>query len=113
MKTSFETLKQVDGMIEYITEEDDRTLMYCYIYRRVLDWTPKEVADRFGHSPVTVNSYAQRAAIVFDLPNYKHSIYYTILEACQNAVKLEQLKRQRNHLNEVSERLTKRLIKKA
>ena len=113
MKTTFETLKQVDGMIEYITEEDDRTLMYCYIYRRVLNWTPREVSERFGHSPVTVNAYAQRAAIIFDLPHYKHSIYYTILEGCQTAVRREQLKRQRNHLNEVSNRITNQLIKTA
>lgn len=113
MKTSFETLKQVDGMIEYITEEDDRTLMCCYIYRRVLNWTPREVFERFGHSPVTVNAYAQRAAIIFDLPHYKHSIYYTILEGCQTAVKRDQLKRHRNHLNEVSKRITNQLIRTA
>lgn len=103
------TLKQIDSVLYYLDNSESRTLMRCYIYRRVLNWTPKEVSERFGYSPVTVNAYAQRAAILFDLKHSNESKEGKVLEACQNFVRRAKLKQHRNEADRVSKRITNRL----
>ena len=103
------TLTEIEGMLSYLRNSQERTIMRCYVLRRVMNWTPSKVASYLRLTPNTVNSYAQRAAIIFDLKHDRQSEYGKVLTACENCVRRAQLKRQRNELNRVSKRLTNKL----
>lgn len=109
-----DTLKQIKAMIDCQIENDGyKALFLCYVLRRVLNWTPRQAGEYLGHSPVAVNSYAIKAAILFDLPNDNTSKYGILLESCQKCVTRNKTKCHLHHVKDVANRMTERLKREA
>ena len=110
-----DTLEQIEAMISTMLKNDMEQLMFrCYILRRVMGWTPARTAVHLKISPNAVSSYAQRAAIIFDLekpidPDEEPDMYNRLLNQCVECWRRTNLKKHRDHAVKVVERMNKRL----
>jgi len=110
------TQKHIEHMLRVtLLNNQERLLMRCYVLRRILGQTPRQVAKDLGLTPGTVSSYAQRAAIIFGLNEIdsKDNIYNIVMRSCENLVNRERLRAHRNHARTVAERMTNKLIETA
>jgi len=108
------TLTYIEFSIEYIFDKkNDRQIMYSYLLRKLLNWTPRQVAKYLSLSINQINNLNTARLYRLSSTNYLDAVFAAnhgaCLEACERYVCLKHLQKYQKGSMISKSRLEKRV----
>lgn len=100
-------------MVDTLPTQQERQFTRAYVYRKVMNWKYEDIAKYFYMTSREAQSNAEKAALLYDLKHSREGRVGIVVEACEDLVTREGLKEHRNHVQEVAQRLDKKIKNEA